>query len=63
MFCGIITNTEDDNYGKFDYELNVADGRYDIITEDRGREILIIDTANVGGETTRRCRRLTSQYD
>ena len=56
-FCGI---QED---GKFNYSLQVADGRYDIITEEFGHEMLIIDTADVSGILTRRCRRITSQYD
>lgn len=63
IFCGIITDTNSENYGMFDLNINVTDGRYDILTEEQGREILIIDTIEVSGITTRRCRRITSQFD
>jgi hypothetical protein len=63
IFCGIVTDTNSENYGMFDLNINVADGRYDILTEEQGREILIIDTIEVSGVTTRRCRRITSQFD
>ena len=64
MFCGIIVNSDDnERNGLFDLNINVVDGRYDIITEEQGREILIIDTVEISGVITRRCRRITSQFD
>lgn len=56
LFCGIVD-------GVFSKTIQVVDGRYDIITEDQGHEILLIDTVQVAGIDTRRVRRITAQYD
>ena len=63
MFCGVEVDSTSDSYGSFNYDIQVKDGRYDILTERFGNEMLLIDTANIDGTLARRCRRITAQYD